>query len=62
MKDRPITPLVAGKGSISLKQTYKKPVLQRFGLVTDLTNNNAGSCNNDGVASCKVSDTNMVMT
>jgi len=62
MKNQPNTPLVEAKGSISLKQTYKTPVLQRFGLVTDLTNNNAGSCNNDGVAACKDSSPNMVMT
>ena len=59
MKNPPTTPLVAAMGSISLKQTYKTPVLQRFGLVTDLTNQNVGSCNNDGVASCKTSDPNM---
>lgn len=62
MKNQPSTSQVTEMGSISLKQAYKTPVLQRFGLVTELTNNNAGSCNNDGVASCKVSDTNMVMT
>jgi hypothetical protein len=59
MKNQPNTPLVAAMGSNSLKQTYKTPVLQRFGLVTDLTNNNVGSCSNDGNAACKTSDSAM---
>jgi len=45
----------------SPKRTYKTPVLQCYGFVTELTNNNTGTCNNDGIAACKVGANSMVM-
>jgi hypothetical protein len=45
----------------SLKRTYQAPILQCYGLVAELTNSTAGSCNNDGNADCKVGTSSMVM-
>jgi len=43
------------------KRKYRAPVLRLFGSVTELTASNAGSCNNDGNAACKVGPSTMVM-
>ena len=44
-----------------VEQKYQAPVLSHFGFVKELTANNVGSCNNDGIAACKDGVQSMVM-
>jgi len=45
-------------GPVAVKRNYRPPVLQRFGLVAELTKDFASDCRNDG-ESCGAPPNNM---